>query len=410
MAEDRKNFNSCLVVIGGFIIMALLHSMIQTCFSLFMIPVVEEMNTTRTMFSFCTGLVGIASAFLAPTMGRLLGKSKYTKKIFIMCIIGMGLSYASYGFAKEIWYMYISAALVGAFSCGAISMPISIIIANWFKNSRGLAMSIALSGSGIGGSIITPILTQIIENRGWQIGFISFGIAIIIIGVPVAWLFMPTTPASCGYEPDFNDGEQPSLPLKWLRKQPFFYVYLIGMFAISFVGYGSLSHLGLYLADAYDARFSGAIISFFLLILTPAKIALGYIYDKWGVKISSIVIMMFHSISFLMLLISDGEPMMFVMAVFFSVGISNGTVAPSVVPPLLFGTQDYGIIFGYVYSFCMLGMVAGSPFIALIYDMTGTYMLAWSTCLALCILSIACLVYTDDRCKAAVEEGLVKIF
>ena len=198
--------------------------------------------------------------------------------------------------------------------------------------------------------------------------------------------------------------EREAIPLKWLRRQPFFYIYLIGMFAVSFVGYGSLSHLAVHLTDVYDASFSNAIISFFLLILTPAKIGLGYIYDKIGARIGTIVVMLCHAVSFLLLQSHGSESMMWFMAVFFSMGISNGTVAPSVVTPLLFGTKNYGVIFGYVYSFCMLGMVLGSPFIAFVYDMTGAYSLAWMTCFALCLLSIVCLVYADSRCHRALEE------
>ncbi|MEE0410051.1 MAG: MFS transporter, partial [Clostridia bacterium] len=108
-----------VIVLGGFIIMALLHSMLQTCFSLFLVPVTEGMGVTRTQFSLCTSVVAIVTMFVSPKMGKLLGK-KNTRTIFTLCVAGMGLSYATYSFATEIWHMYISAALVGAFSCGAV--------------------------------------------------------------------------------------------------------------------------------------------------------------------------------------------------------------------------------------------------------------------------------------------------
>ena len=47
------------IVFGGFIIMALLHSMLQTCFSLFLVPVTEGMGIARTQFSLCTSIVAI---------------------------------------------------------------------------------------------------------------------------------------------------------------------------------------------------------------------------------------------------------------------------------------------------------------------------------------------------------------
>ncbi|MDD6090483.1 MAG: MFS transporter [Candidatus Limivicinus sp.] len=417
MNLDIRQGRAWLTVLGGFLIMALLHSMIQTCFSLFMIPVTEDMGISRTTYSLCTSLVAIATAVLAPTLGTLLGKSAYTRRIFILCIVCMGLSYASYSFAQNIYHMYISAVFVGVFSCGAASMPVSIILVNRFREHRGLALSIALAGSGIGGSIITPVLTKLISQHGWRAGFLVFGLAMIVIEVPVALLLMQPCPERtddlpCGlngspdaHAPGAQDPEA-NIPLGELKRQPFFYIYLIGMLSVSFVGYGSLAHLSIHLTDVYNPAFSNALISFFLLLLTPAKICLGWMYDRMGAKIANIVVMSFHAVSFLLLQTNGNESMMWIMAGCFSVGITNGTVAPSVVTAALFGTKDYGTIFGYVYSFCMLGMVLGSPVIALIYDLTGTYRLAWATCFTMCLLTIVCLSYADRLCRKAVEREL----
>ena len=406
---QESGFSPWVVVFGGFLVMALLHSMIQTCFSLFMSPVVEDMNISRTSFSFCTSLVAIATAVLAPFMGRFLSNVRKGGKLFVFCIIEMGISYISYSMATKIWHMYISATLVGVFSCGAISMPVSIIINNWFKRMKGTAMSIALAGSGLGGSIITPILTNLIAEKGWRTGFVYFGIAMIVIEVPIVLMFMPHSPELKNANPfggsvSHTTLPEKNIPLTWLKKQPFFYVYLVGMFAISFVGYGSLSHLSVHITDNFDANFSNAIISFFLLILTPSKIILGWIYDKIGAKAGTIIVMISHAVSFVLLQFAGNETLMWIMAILYSIGISNGTVAPSVVTAILFGSDNYGAVFGNVYSFCMLGMVLGSPFLALVYDMTGSYYLGWATCMVMCLLSIACLVYTVDRCQKLSDE------
>ena len=188
-----------VIVLGGFIIMALLHSMLQTCFSLFLVPVTEGMGVTRTQFSLCTSVVAIVTMFVSPKMGKLLGK-KNTRTIFTLCVAGMGLSYATYSFATEIWHMYISAALVGAFSCGAVVMPVSIIISNWFEKGRGTAMSIALAGSGLGGTVITPILNNLIASQGYSRAFLIFGILMVVIEVPIAFFVMRPSIAGVRYQ------------------------------------------------------------------------------------------------------------------------------------------------------------------------------------------------------------------
>lgn len=160
------------IVIGGFIIMALLHSMIQTCFSLFLPAVTDYMHISNTAFSGCSSIVAIASMLVAPKMGKYMQNSHQFKSIMTICIIGTGLSYASYGFATSIIHMYISGFCLGIFSCGATILPITIILVRWFHKNTGLAIGITLSGSGIGGSIISPFLTDFISTYGWRRSFI----------------------------------------------------------------------------------------------------------------------------------------------------------------------------------------------------------------------------------------------
>ena len=98
---------------------------------------------------------------------------------------------------------------------------------------------------------------------------------------------------------------------------------------------------------------------------------------------------------------SDPDP-----GVFFSIGISSGTVAPSVVTAATFGNKDYGAVFGFVNVAAMLAMVLGSPAIAAVYDMSGSYRIAWVACVVLSILSILCLSYADTRCKKVFADRI----
>lgn len=419
MKTGKKFHYGFIIVLGGFLMMALLHSMLQTCFSLFLVPVTKGMGIMRTQFSLCSSVVAIVTMLLSPKMGKWLGKGN-TRLIFTVCVVGMGISYASYSLATQIWHMYISAAFVGAFSCGAVTMPISIIIANWFEKGRGTAISIAFAGSGIGGTIITPMLNRIIQTSGYSHAFLVFGVAMIVIEGPIAFFIMRPRPEDMGLLP-YGAGEQISekkkstakaavqinITLGELKKHSFFYVYLLGIFAMCLCGYGSLGQLSASLTDSYGATFSAVIIAFFLLVLTPAKISLGWIYDKLGSKFGTVYVMGIYAVAFLMLAFFTNSPaLMYVMAIFFSIGISSGTVSPSVVTAATFGARDYGSVFGFVNFASMGAMVVGSPAIASVFDLTGSYRYAWLACFVLSLLSIVCLAYADSRCKKVFADRI----
>jgi Sugar phosphate permease len=190
MEKSKKVFYGWIVVAGGFVLMAVLHSMLQTCFSLFVVPVTTDMQISRSAFGICNTVIMVVTMLLSPYMGRWLA-GKNTRGIFTGCVVGLGLSYASYSLAQATWHFYVSAALVGIFSCGAIVLPLSIIITNWFHKARGTAISIALAGSGIGGAIISPILTHFIQTDGWRSSFVIFGIVMRKPHIrPLVWLVL----------------------------------------------------------------------------------------------------------------------------------------------------------------------------------------------------------------------------
>ena len=413
MRISKKIFFGWYVVAGGFLLMAILHSMMQTCFSLFVVPVTTDMGITRSAFGICNTVVMVVTMLLSPYMGKWLAQ-KRTTLIFTTCIVGLGLSYASYSLAHAAWHLYVSAFLVGVFSCGAVALPLSIIITNWFKKARGTAISIALAGSGIGGAIISPILTMVIQNMGWRPAFVIFGIVMIVVEVPVALFLMRPRPEDMNLQPygadenapqDVEHKDDDGVPLSALKKYPFFWIYWVGMFVMGLVGFGSLGQLAASPTDAYGQGFCAMIISFFLLLLTPAKISLGWVYDKIGPKFGTIYVMGFFAIALAMLLITNSTTLMWVMAIFYSIGICSGTVTPPVVTAATFGSKYYGEIYGFVNFGVMAGGALGAPVVAAVYDLAGSYDVAWVACSILCIVSTVLLVIADIRCRQVLGKA-----
>ena len=136
-----------------------------------------------------------------------------------------------------------------------------------------------------------------------------------------------------------------------------------------------------------------AIIPFFLFLLTPAKILLGWMYDRIHTRAGTIYVTVTFAMAFILLQIPDDEQLMWIMSILFAFGISSGTVSPSFITGELFGTKEFGILFGFVYAVCMGAMAVANPLLAAINDLTSSYNLAWSACMTLCLLSGVCIYY-----------------
>jgi len=414
--DNKKIFYGWWIVASGVMIMAMLHPLITTCWGLFVKPVTADMGFSRSAFGICSTIISGVTVFLSPYLGKWLAK-KNTQLIHSICIIGLAASFASFALGQNITHFYISAFFMGAFSCGAIALPVSIVITNWFVKKRGLAISVALAGSGFGGAIISPIMANIILNYGWRTSYLVLAGAMLIIALPMV-LIMKKAPESMGlkaYGADQVDHSAQkaavskaefNITLEESKKQSFFWIYLFGMFCLCFVGFGSLSQLAAFLADAHGTAFAATILSFFLIIVTIGKISLGWIYDKFGTKIGTSYICIVFALSIACMLFPESKPLMYIMAFLYGLGICTGTVCPPVITAAMFGSKHYGEIYGYVNRCVYLGAALSVPAIAVIYDKTGSYQMAWLLCIALIIVSLIALLYSDIKCRSLVVERM----
>jgi MFS family permease len=77
----------------------------------------------------------------------------------------------------------------------------AIALTRWFVRRRGLALSIAFSGVGVGSVTILPWLQTSIANSGWRTACWSLGLLVLVALAPLN-LLLRGKPADLGLEPD----------------------------------------------------------------------------------------------------------------------------------------------------------------------------------------------------------------
>jgi MFS family permease len=71
--------------------------------------------------------------------------------------------------------------LLGIGISTATVLPAALVIANWFEARRGLAMGIALSGTTVGGMVMTLVASGVIQGWGWRAAYIALGAPMILV-------------------------------------------------------------------------------------------------------------------------------------------------------------------------------------------------------------------------------------
>ncbi|MCQ6280258.1 MFS transporter [Bacillus sp. EB600] len=410
MPGRKGIFYGWWVVLAGLLLITITVPFTSALVSLYMIPITKEFHIPRSAFTLTTTVIAACGILLSPVVGKMV--QKYNVKLILSISISVfALSYMSYGLAQSVYHLYISAAFLGlsfAF-CGNLSTQ--IIIVNWFKKSRGLAMSIAISGIGLGGFILSPIIANLIMNYGWRQTYFIMGLVILIVGLPIALFIMKKTPEEIGLNPygadEVDQSENPKAEIEVditpaeAKKKPFFYIYLVGIFTIGLFTTGSLQQINPYVSDMHGMAYAATIVSIYSLLGIFGKLILGWLSDKLGIIKSGAIGYLAISISFILLLFGQHKSLLIIMALFFALGNAVASVSIPLFASHIFGTNNSGVMMGITNSAFQVGMALGGVITGAVYDVMGSYTWAWIGLTVTALLSMVCILlsYSISRKK-----------
>lgn len=143
----------------------------------------------------------LVSALVTPIVGRLMDR-RGPLLVIELGVVAMGSGLLLATFVREPWQLYLTlGALVGGgVNCLAYTGQ-SLYLTGWFVRRRGLALSIAFSGVGVGSVTILPWLQSRIETGGWRSGCWTLGILVLAL-LGSLNLLVKRRPEDLGLEPD----------------------------------------------------------------------------------------------------------------------------------------------------------------------------------------------------------------
>jgi MFS family permease len=180
----------------------------RTAFSLLFPPILDEFGWERATTAGAFSIGFLISAFLSPLLGRLMD-ARGPRLITLIGIATVAAGMLLATLAREPWHFYATlGVLVGAgsvclgYSCQALFLPA------WFERRRGLAMSIAFSGVGVGSIVMLPLMQRLIEGSGWRTACTVLGLFALCALVPLA-LLLHRRPQDIGLLPDGDEAPVP---------------------------------------------------------------------------------------------------------------------------------------------------------------------------------------------------------
>ena len=170
-------------------------------FSVFFLPLSQDLGLNRAATSLVFSLARAQGAFEAPVAGYFL--DRYGPRPLILAAIvttGIGHMMLS-GVESYIGLLIVYMGVVSlSFQAGFMDAP--MVIANtWFIRRKTMAMAVISASIGLGGFLFTPILAYAVYTWGWRHAAFGAGVLFLVVGLPLA-LLVRRSPESMGLRPD----------------------------------------------------------------------------------------------------------------------------------------------------------------------------------------------------------------
>jgi len=399
-------FYGWVVVAAAFVTMAIGVN-VRTAFSLLFPPILDEFGWERGLTAGAFSFGFLVSALLSPLVGRLMDR-RGPRFVIEMGVIVMGSGMLLAPLVSRPWHLYATLGVLvgGGGNCLGYTGQ-SLYLPNWFVRRRGLAMSLAFSGVGIGSIVLLPWLQAMIARTGWRTA--CWGLGLLVLGVLVPLnLALKRRPEDLGLQPDgdaaprgpaaarrTNVVDSAWAAVDWtlaraIRTSRFWWI-AVGYFFGLFAWYAVQVHQTKYLVEVgFSPTLAGWALGLVSLVAVPGQIALGHLSDRVGREWVWTVGCFGFVLCLLALLALRHAP---TVALLYLMVISQGflgyglTSVLGAIPNEIFEGRHYGGVFGTLMLAAISGGAAGPWVAGTLYDITGSYTPAFTIAIGGSVLS-----------------------
>jgi len=198
---EKRLYYGWVIVASGFCTMLLVQGSFASSGVLFA-ALTEEYGWSRATLSlpFSIALVGYAS--LTWLSGRLFDRYG-PRRLFPLGALCLGLGLITSAQARTPWHLCLTwGVLVGQGLNLSGFVPHLTQMALWFRQRRGLASGLVLSGASIGTLVCVPGAQYLVNRYGWRPTYTVLGLIVVGCLVPLNALMQRHRPADLGLYPD----------------------------------------------------------------------------------------------------------------------------------------------------------------------------------------------------------------
>ncbi|WP_304164520.1 MFS transporter [Phenylobacterium aquaticum] len=286
----------------------------------------------------------------------------------------------------SLWQFYLTWFLIALSGTGTLAVTWSRVTNGAFKSARGLALGLALLGSGVMGVVGPPVAAALVAALGWRAAYAILGLSPLLIAFPVIHAFLrPVHTAGTA-----TVAQAEGLTLAQALRTPQLWIIGVSFLFIAGGVAGLIPNLIKIQTSAGGSRatatFAASLVGVFVIL---GRVSCGALMDRvWAPVVAAIYLCLPAGACLLLTQPGLGPGGSALAAA--CIGLAAGAEM-DLLPYLVsryFGLGRFGAILGFASAFFYLGASAGGLSLGAVYDITGSYRPALMTCAVLFLISV----------------------
>ncbi|MEC9154148.1 MAG: MFS transporter [Pseudomonadota bacterium] len=320
-------------------------------------------------------------------MGRLTDKFGVRTPV-ILGSISISLGYILASQASSMWQFTLAQAfLIGMFGSSSTFGPLVADVTLWFVRRRGIAVAIVASGNYLAGTIWPPLLQYAIDAFGWRMAHLSIGVFCLVTMPPLALALGKKTVFE---ETNILANSRNLVAKMQMSPSKIQALIVIAGFACCMAMAMPQVHIVAYCGDLGFGVARGAeMLSLMLGFGIVSRLISGWIADRIGGLRTLLLGSSLQCLALFFYIPFDGLVSLYIVSALF--GLSQGGIVPSyaLIVREYFPAREAGARVSLVLMITIVGMAVGGWMSGEIYDLTGSYRMAFLSGIAWNLLNMS---------------------
>ncbi len=398
----RPQVQPAWLMLGGAFTAFTVSAGLMHSYAVYLVAFIEEFGWGRAETSLAYSVSQLVAGLSSPFVGALVDRLGPRRLLLLgggLLVLGLAAS----AFATALWQIIALYGVMMTIGANCLGLVVFVpLLSRHFVRRRGMAISIVQSANGFGRAVSAPLAQLGVSGIGWRPTYLVQAALMAAVVLPLAAVFRRADPVA-RERGDFTVPAEGSSAVRaapprrgWTLTEAMHTPHFWLLFAVyMFTGLGSffvsLHQLAFAIDIGFDRIYAAEVLGLGAFLAVFGTIVTGTLSDYVGREISAILAYGFSIVGVICALLitsPDQHLLLWLHASFF--GLTWGARGPAITAKTadLFPGRQLGTILGVITIGSGLGAALGSWGAGFIFDVSGSYRVAFSLSIAAYVCGI----------------------